>query len=394
MQPVASPQQRQQTLKHRRIFEHFRNAIQSGRYEAGQKLPSESELIQAFSVSRITINRALRDLQNGGFIERKAGSGTFVLPTPATGLTFGLLIPELGQTEIFEPICTGMTAAAGSQHVLMWGRPLRGASDLSGQAVELCHQLVSKRVAGVFFAPIELTRDSDRANRSVVAALENAQIPIVLLDRDLETYPNRSRYDLVGIDNRRAGHVLTRHLLAQGCRRLVFFCLAHSAATVHSRVSGFHDAIASHGADAVGRVMEIDSTGAAALERIVSELHPDGVICANDATAARVLQSLEQLGLDVPGDVRLVGIDDVKYASLLKAPLTTIHQPCERIGEAAMQAMLTRIAEPDMPGRDILLNFHLVVRKSCGSKSSPEVIDSSSAKTTKLLSRDCQGAVP
>jgi DNA-binding LacI/PurR family transcriptional regulator len=64
----------------------------------------------------------------------------------------------------------------------------------------------------------------------------------------------------------------------------------------------------------------------------------------------------------------MVGIDDVKYASLLSVPLTTIHQPCASIGSAAIGAMLDRLRDPTLPARDIVLNFDLVVRNSCGAR--------------------------
>jgi DNA-binding LacI/PurR family transcriptional regulator len=64
----------------------------------------------------------------------------------------------------------------------------------------------------------------------------------------------------------------------------------------------------------------------------------------------------------------MIGIDDVKYASLLPVPLTTIHQPCSSLGAVAISAMLDRLREPRLPARDILLNFDLVVRKSCGAR--------------------------
>ena len=64
----------------------------------------------------------------------------------------------------------------------------------------------------------------------------------------------------------------------------------------------------------------------------------------------------------------MAGIDDVKYASLLSVPLTTIHQPCADIGAMAIGAMLERLRNPKLPARDMLLNFHLVVRESCGPR--------------------------
>jgi len=73
-------------------------------------------------------------------------------------------------------------------------------------------------------------------------------------------------------------------------------------------------------------------------------------------------------GVRIPRDVRIVGIDDVNYASLLPVPLTTVHQPCREIGEAALRVMLERLERPKMAARDVLLDCRLAIRKSCGGK--------------------------
>lgn len=72
-------------------------------------------------------------------------------------------------------------------------------------------------------------------------------------------------------------------------------------------------------------------------------------------------------GVRVPEDVRVAGVDDLKYASLLSVPLTTIHQPCEALGRAAVETMLQRLQHPDRPARDVLVDFRLVVRGSTQS---------------------------
>jgi GntR family transcriptional regulator, arabinose operon transcriptional repressor len=81
-----------------------------------------------------------------------------------------------------------------------------------------------------------------------------------------------------------------------------------------------------------------------------------------------LMQMLLALGYRIPKDVRIVGIDDVEYASLLTVPLTTVHQPCRAIGEAAMAAMLDRVERPNMFVRDILVECRLVIRESCGHR--------------------------
>ena len=355
--------------KHQKILQALADAIASGQYEPGQRLPSESELVKTFGASRPTVTRALRELQLTGIIERRAGSGSYVkVDAAARGYTFGLLIPEFGRTEIFEPICRGMAEAQhGSHHVLLWGSSLGDAENIEQQASNACRQLVAKKVSGVFFAPLELTPQKDTINRSLGQIFDNAGIPVILLDRDLVAYPERSHYDLVGIDNRRAGYAITTHLLRCGCRRIVFIGRPGSAPTVDARIAGYREAILGSDQSLQPYIRRIEPGDKGQVKLALDEIRPDGFVCANDFTAAHLLRTLNELGVTVPDKVRMAGIDDVKYASLLSVPLTTIHQPCADMGAVAVAAMLERLRNPKLPPRDILLNFHLVIRESCGS---------------------------
>jgi GntR family transcriptional regulator of arabinose operon len=191
---------------------------------------------------------------------------------------------------------------------------------------------------------------------------------VVLLDRDLVSYPERSHYDLVGIDNRRAGYVITKHLMRSGCKRPVFVGRPGSAPTVDARAAGYQEAIAAAIPVLASHVCRIEPDDRAQVKDILARLRPDGFVCANDFTAARLLRTLTDLRVNVPDKVRMVGIDDVKYASLLSVPLTTLHQPCASIGAIAVGAMLDRLRDPRLPARDILLHFELVVRDSCGTR--------------------------
>ena len=316
------------------------------------------------------MNRALRELQLAGIIERRAGSGSFVrVDTAARGYTFGLLIPELGRTEIFEPICRGMAEAQhNGPHVLLWGSSLGDTADVEQQASQACRQLVAKKVSGVFFAPLELTPQKDAINHKIATIFDKAGLPIVLLDRDLVAYPARSRYDLVGIDNRRAGYTITAHLLRCGCRRVMFVGRPGSAPTVDARIAGYREALGEAPGNLEPSVCRIDPQDKDQVKSALAKSRPDGIVCANDFTAAHLMKTLTELGVNVPGKVRLAGIDDVKYASLLSVPLTTIHQPCADMGAIAVSTMLERLRHPKLPARDILLDFRLVIRDSCGAR--------------------------
>jgi DNA-binding LacI/PurR family transcriptional regulator len=317
------------------------------------------------------------DLAREGLVERRAGSGTYVraehVRDVSAGLSFGLLIPELGQTDIFEPICQGMAEAPQAQgHALLWLNRTQGGGDASRseQAWQLCQECLRREVAGVFFAPGEKLGRSDTTNHRIANVLEQAGIPIVLLDRDFLPYPGRSRYDLVGIDNRRTGFSATEHLINAGARRVAFVSFPGGPSTIDERIAGYREALLMHGVPVEpGLAQRLRSDDRESVRRWRKEQRPDAVVCVNDFTAARLMQSLLELGVQIPAQVRMVGIDDNPYASLLPVPLTTMHQPCREIGLAAMAAMIERLARPTMPGREILLECPLMVRKSCGAQA-------------------------
>ncbi len=356
--------------KYQQVYSALKREIQSGRLKKGDRLPSEAELGRTFGASRITVGRAVRDLQMAGLVERRAGSGTYVKsPQAARALSFGLLIPDLGETEIFEPICQGMMASPlAREHALIWGSP--SGSSKEERAWELCRQYIDRRVSGVFFAPLELSSEKDEVNVRIARALDEARIPVILLDRTVVPYPGRGHHDLVGIDNRRAGYVITEHVLRLGSHRVMFVAMPNAAATVDAREAGYREALYTWD-KAIERSMihRVDSSDPTVVSALLGAHSPDAIVCANDRTAARLIPTLLRIGRRVPEDVRVVGIDDVEYAKHLPVPLTTLRQPTRQIGDAALAAMLERVARTHLPTRDILLNCELIVRDSCGANA-------------------------
>lgn len=370
--------------KHHYVYATLLQEIESGRWKEGARLPSEAQLVERFGHSRITIGRALRDLQNAGFISRRAGSGSFVSQESRNTkhFSFGLLIPDLGETDIFDPICRGMMASPlARDHALLWGSASSAtdpgdATSRGQRAWQLCRQYIDRRVDGVFFAPVEMTPVAGDVNHRIVAALDAAHIPVVLLDRTVTPYPDPGVHDLVGIDNRRAGYVMTEHLLQLGAERIVFVRQPNGATTVDAREAGFREAMHAHRApNSHQHVARLDPDDRAVIHALLDTHTPDAIVCANDRTASRLMQTLRRLHIDVPRDIRLVGIDDVEFASLLPVPLTTLRQPTHELGEVALSLMLERVTQVgthggkqrDLPPRDTRLRAEIVVRDSCGA---------------------------
>ncbi|MBI1842675.1 MAG: GntR family transcriptional regulator [Verrucomicrobia bacterium] len=364
------------TPKHRELSRRLRADIAAGRYAAEGKLPSEPQLVKQFGVSRPTVARALLDLQNEGLIERRAGSGTYLRRTTGAAVNstrqLGLLIPGLGNTEVFERVCGELASLSRvHEYSLLWGGSTHPGQDTDASlehAEELCGHFIDRRVSGVFFAPYELVPEKESANRRLAETLRQAGIPVVLLDRDLQSFPNRSDFDLVGIDNVAGGYLLAEHLIKLGCRHICFVARPLSAPTVDARIAGVREALVRRQLDAGPRWLRVGDPADVKFARsLTAAKQADAFICANDHTAAQLLRSLEACGVKVPRDVRVVGFDDVKYATLLAVPLTTIHQPCRDIAVIALRAMLERIADPTLPARSLALTPRLVVRESCGA---------------------------
>ncbi|HEY3863026.1 MAG TPA: substrate-binding domain-containing protein, partial [Verrucomicrobiae bacterium] len=93
----------------------------------------------------------------------------------------------------------------------------------------------------------------------------------------------------------------------------------------------------------------------------------DALLCASDHIAAQVSQNFSRLGIRVPQDMRLAGFDNVRFASLLTIPLTTVEQPCHEIAVTAFNALRERIKNPALPPRTLVLTPRLIVRETCGA---------------------------
>ncbi|HUE17105.1 MAG TPA: GntR family transcriptional regulator [Planctomycetaceae bacterium] len=345
--------------KHAVIFQSLHQAIKRGEFLDGARLPSETALARQFGASRPTVAQALRELQRLDLVERHRGAGTFVRSVPVAAGTLGLLADGLGATEIMEPISVEIARAA---RTVGWNI-LMGAAVADRSPDLIAREWEDRGASGVFFAPIEHHPIRTAVNRALVDCLHRRGVAVVLLDRDVGEFPERSAHDLVAIDDFFAGFELADHLIGRDSRRILFIARPQYPATTDLRVAGARAAVArAEKAElefAVGAPEDKTWVGA-----LLRRTRPDALIASNDATAARLLQTLQELGRNVPGDVKVCGFDDVRYASLLSPPLTTMRQPCAALGAAAIETMLGRLRQPHMPARRVLLRAELIVRRS------------------------------
>jgi DNA-binding LacI/PurR family transcriptional regulator len=358
-----------QKEKYSYIYDSLRKDIVSGRYKG--KLPPDKVLAESFGVSRPTVAKALSELQQEQLVNRRAGAGTFVRFQPAANeaKTLGLLIPELGETEIFGPICSQIAYIAKTNYFnLLWGGSGNNRDEhiRREEARQLAERYVAQRIAGVFFVPQPLISEHDDLNQIITNSFDKEGIAVVLLDRDIVNFPERSKYDVVGIDNFRASCVLTQHLLHCGCKNIRFIAKPRLSSTVSLRKDGYCKAIAeagiTYGAPHT-HFVDVNDKGLI-IGLMDKNKDTDGIICANDDIAAIIIQHLTASGYKIPETIQVTGFDDVKYARLLHIPLTTYHQPCTDIGTVAMDLMSSRLNNPTLPPRSVCLDGKIVVRNT------------------------------
>ena len=199
---------------------------------------------------------------------------------------------------------------------------------------------------------------------SAAKRLTKLRFPTVLID---VRYPG---FDSVLIDDASGGRLVAEHLVARGHRHLSFLGETQQShlyvSPAQRRLAGYRAALVEAGypltdGDVQYTDHDIELASAAANELLSVESRPTAIFASSDTLAAGTVRAARSLGLAVPGDVAVVGFDDGELAEALD--LTTVRQPLEESGRAAMQRLLQQL---DKPGtvREVTLGLELIVRST------------------------------
>jgi LacI family transcriptional regulator len=175
----------------------------------------------------------------------------------------------------------------------------------------------------------------------------------------------------LGFDNARAMRQVLRYLLDLGHRRIAMLAgITHDNDRAAERVRGVREALADAGLSLPAtRLVERPYALAAAREGFARLMDarpaPTAVVCGNDVLAFGALMEAQARGLAVPGDVSVVGFDDLELASHLHPALTTVHVPAEAMWRRAAERVLALLRGDTLPG-ETEIDVHLVVRGSTG----------------------------
>jgi len=347
-----------------RVADGIVKGIESGTWKPGDRLPSERGLCEMFSVSQITVRRALRELAIAGRVYSHHGLGWFVNPEPPPDEPVAevlLVVPQLDWllAVVYPALAESLLGARIGARLVVTG----GNRELEKQTLALAAR------RGDCAALVVVSGREDGLSQRFNAILIGADLPVVLLLHEVEGV----QAPTIVLDEIEAMATMTRHLLEAGHRRLAYLGEDPMLIEGQRRYWGFASTLWEQGLELP---MEWVFSGAltddqaARFRRVFQGSEaPSALVCTSDLHAAEAILLLASSGVRCPDDVAVVGMGDRDFAPFLSPPLTTFRFDVAGLVEAAAEAVLALHAGRAPEGRHV--TGEVVVRQSCGTVPRP-----------------------
>lgn len=178
-------------------------------------------------------------------------------------------------------------------------------------------------------------------------AFKDARIPVV---HSFGRHSSSPQVHVVGIDNVECGRMAARELVARGYKRVGFMGGPESATSTQDRIQGFLTELALHPGVEVGHsfadAYSFDA-GREEMRRLLNDSPHEAYFCGDDVLSIGALSAVQEAGLTVPGDIGLIGLNDMEMAGWQNINLTTIHQPIRQIISSSIELIVAMLDEPD-----------------------------------------------
>jgi LacI family transcriptional regulator len=343
---------------HQEITEQIRSQIKSGQLQPGDRLPSYNEIRASHGIHTNTMEKVLARLEQDGLVERRRGTGVFVLqPKPrkvngiiglsGSGFNFTDYSPYWAQ---LQGGVSEAAEAAGSQLLML--NPYRTQGWEKADGVLVCDW------------------NDPRTRRKSLPGQ-----PMVSL---LTPIPNVAS---VFADDENGAFTATNYLLQQGHRRISFLHGYEDHTTAISRIAGYRRALRESGITPRKTWMRRLRGHYLSGQQFTSEARKntllwlrDGwektgctaLLCHNDEAAMGAIAALDERGIRVPQDISVVGFDGTEYCDLVRPRLSSVEVPLRRIGAVGVELLIDQIAQDKVSTEHKLLPTRFKVRESTG----------------------------
>lgn len=327
------------------LFEHFKKRILAGEFQAGDKLPIDTDLIRDFDCSQGTINNAMAMLAQAGLVERRPRIGTIVSDRTASTGNVGLdalafIYPSNRHEGIWKTMDGFQKAAqGGGRRVLMFSTE----ADYHREA-EYITRLSEFDVSAAALYPI-LPEPKDVP--ALMQMIVSSRFPIHLA---AFCFPELG-CPSVSMDGFHAGYTMTRHLLNQGYEKIGFLSNYSWAPNMRERYRGYlwamqeADRKVEDGWVRLDPSMVPDYSDPIRQPELLAERYLDtareleGVVCTGDFLAIGLIEAAQKSGISVPKQLKVTGIADYSLAATYRVPLTTYHLDFENMGRKIFEGL-------------------------------------------------------
>ena len=343
------------------VRDAVRDAVDRGAYGPGERLPSTKALAGTLEVSLVTVHRALQELVAAGVLRRGQGRGTFVHEAYAepSHRTSTMRVGIVFHTE---------ASLADSYHGQIMEGVRRGAEEIGADIVLLRYgeDWRNECQGYLYVNPFKSQLDhSPRFGRRSVSN-EAPRQPTTVVGARTDV----SRVGFVDTDNVSLAEAAVQHLFDLGHRRIAFLGGQSDLTNNIDRLSGYRKAC-----DRLGlskdRCPELCAQGwqlgekdlALLTDMLASDNPPTAIFAAGYYFALNVYTAANRLGLNIPGDVSLIGVDDPPSAVHLSPALTTMRQPLVEVGKTAIRELYSQVKSGGPQARRTL-DAELIARES------------------------------
>lgn len=335
------------------------------------KRPSQADVARLAGVSRATVSYVLNQQENGKVPISKETRQRVLEAAATLGYepdaraqslrsgttrTIGLLIPDL-QNPHFWQIINGVNQQARSSGYEL----LLSSSDLDREREENSLKALARRRVDGLILLVAFTSLSEEKLEELAAR----RLPIVIIGcRD-------GGFDCIGSNYYDGARKVMAHLIALGHQRIAFVHGVANISAGQDRLLAYEQGLQEAGLPYEEGLTEhcgpsIEDGYNAAMRLLNRAPRPTAIIAINDLLALGVLRAANDMGLDVPRDLSVVGYDDSFMANYLCPRLTTVHTQAEAIGQGAVKLLLGRLQNPELPPQSVELPTRLIIRESTG----------------------------
>ena len=358
------------TPKYRQVYDIIKQYFEDEHYQADQKIPSESEFIERFQVSRNTVRKALDDLANEGRIYKRKGQGSFYAgaapKADAHSYLIGVMTP-LSSAYIYPQIIQGIDDVA---HQLHYNIVLGTSSADPERELRLINQLLRRDIEGLLIEPAG-GYETDFLLSENFQTIQNLPIPVVAMNWTIDDPQITS----IALDDTEGGFRATDYLIKAGHRRVA--CVYNNDHPPGiQRFQGYRNALTAHGIpydERFDKSMPVKNWGEHAhfaylLTKellALGEERPTAIFFFNDECALQGYAAAREAGLKIPDDISMIGFDNSDLAVLAEVPMTSVIHPKYQIGKWAAEMLfddLTRKGERSH--QQILIHPAIAVRNS------------------------------